>query len=464
MIRRATFLIIVMLLSAVAFAAPAGKKYTLVIDAGHGGKDPGAPGSFSYEKDINLAVALAFGRYVEENCSDVNVVYTRKTDVFVTLQGRADIANKAKADLFISIHTNSAKGKSARGFSTYTLGMHRAADNLEVAKRENDVIELENDYKTKYHGFDPNSSESYIMFEFLQDKNMEKSVKLARYIQDSVCSLPNRENRKVHQAGFLVLRETSMPSCLLELGFITNDAEERELNDKYTQDQIARSIYQAFVEYKDATSGLRSTGKINVAPHVSASLSTVNSHTATTTEAKPAASSLSQAKPSAPQTKKEQKPTVAAARPEPKKTEPAKTEPKKAEPAKQEPKKADAPKTATKPVATAAKTEQKPQPKQKPQPVAQAKTVNGLIFKIQILSGSVLVNQNDPRLNDTKNVEYTIEDGVYKYTVGSSADYNEIYKLKVKIQEDFPQSFIVAYRDGKKVVLKEAIEEWKKKQ
>ena len=172
MTRRSLISFILILFAAVAMAA--GKhKFTLVIDPGHGGHDVGAMGKFSKEKDINLLTALAFGKYVERNCSDVKVIYTRKTDVFVTLHGRAEIANKAKADLFISIHTNSLPGKKiSRGLETYTLGMHRASDNLDVAKRENSVILVEKDYKKHYEGLDPNSSESYIIFEFLQDHNM----------------------------------------------------------------------------------------------------------------------------------------------------------------------------------------------------------------------------------------------------------------------------------------------------
>ena len=235
----------------------AGKhKFTLVIDPGHGGHDVGAMGKFSKEKDINLRTALAFGKYVERNCNDVKVIYTRKTDVFVTLQGRAEIANKAKADLFISIHTNSLPGKKiSRGLETYTLGMHRAADNLDVAKRENSVILVEKDYKKHYGGFDPNSSESYIIFEFLQDHNMAKSVELAKLVQSNVCSTANRPNKGVKQAGFLVLRETSMPSCLIELGFISTSDEEKILNTESEIDKMARGIYQAFVKYKNNYSG-----------------------------------------------------------------------------------------------------------------------------------------------------------------------------------------------------------------
>ena len=229
-----------------------GKTFTLVIDAGHGGHDAGAVGAFSKEKDINLNVALAFGRYVERNCPDVKVIYTRKTDVFVTLNDRANIANKAKADLFMSIHTNSLpSGRISRGMETYTLGMHRAADNLEVAKRENQVILQEKGYKETYQGFDPNSAESYIIFEFMQDNNMQKSVELAKLVQKNTCSLAGRLDKGVKQAGFLVLRATSMPSCLIELGFISTPDEERFLNSSSGIDNMARGIYNAFAQYKN---------------------------------------------------------------------------------------------------------------------------------------------------------------------------------------------------------------------
>ena len=226
--------------------------FTLVLDAGHGGKDPGALGrGKGREKNINLAVTLAVGKLVEQNMKDVKVIYTRKTDVFVELDERAHIANRAKADLFVSIHTNALPGKGqGRGSETYTLGMHRAADNLAVAKRENSVISLENDYENRYEGFDPKSSESYIIFEFMQDKNMEKSVRLATLVQQQFRAA-GRPDKGVHQAGFLVLRATSMPSCLIELGYITTASEETFLTSDRGVNQLAQSIYQAIKKYKE---------------------------------------------------------------------------------------------------------------------------------------------------------------------------------------------------------------------
>lgn len=227
--------------------------YTVVIDAGHGGRDVGAVGLKAKEKNINLKVALALGSMIRKHHPEVKVIYTRSTDVFVGLEQRASIAVKAKADLFISIHTNSTaagrKGTSVRGTETFTLGMHRAADNLAVAKRENSVITLETDYKQKYEGFDPNSSESYIIFELMQDRNMEASVKFARMVQRQFVSTARRVDKGVHQAGFLVLREVTMPSVLIELGFINNRQEETYLLSASGQTQLARSIYNAFKAY-----------------------------------------------------------------------------------------------------------------------------------------------------------------------------------------------------------------------
>lgn len=229
--------------------------FTIVIDAGHGGRDAGAIGFISKEKNINLSIALELGRLLEANMKDMKVVYTRKTDVFVDLDKRAQIANKNKADLFISIHTNSTasgrNGTTVQGTETFTLGMHRAADNLEVAKRENSVITLESDYEEKYEGFDPKSSESYIIFELMQDEYMKQSVLLADMIQKQFASHAGRINKGVKQAGFLVLREVSMPSALIEVGFINNRAEEKFLNSKEGIAKMSRSIYNAIKKYKE---------------------------------------------------------------------------------------------------------------------------------------------------------------------------------------------------------------------
>lgn len=233
-------------------------RFTVVIDPGHGGNDPGAIGTRGKEKNINLNVARKLGRLIEDNCNDTKVVYTRKSDIFVPLHRRAEIANNAKANLFISIHTNAVARKNSyvKGTETYTLGLHRTEENLEVAKKENSVILIEDDYKQRYAGFNPNSSESYIIFEFMQDKNMSQSVNFATLIQQNFKSY-NRIDKGVHQAGFLVLRETSMPSVLIELGYISNPSEETYLlSDKGTTD-LANAIYRAFINYKGNSSKIK---------------------------------------------------------------------------------------------------------------------------------------------------------------------------------------------------------------
>lgn len=235
-------------------------RFIVVIDPGHGGNDPGAIGTRGKEKNINLNVARKLGRLIEDNCNDTKVVYTRKSDIFVPLHRRAEIANNAKANLFISIHTNAVAKKNSyvKGTETYTLGLHRTEENLEVAKKENSVILIEDDYKQRYAGFNPNSSESYIIFEFMQDKNMSQSVNFATLIQQNFKGY-NRTDKGVHQAGFLVLRETSMPSVLIELGYISNPSEETYLlSDKGTTD-LANAIYRAFINYKGNSSKIKPT-------------------------------------------------------------------------------------------------------------------------------------------------------------------------------------------------------------
>ena len=223
--------------------------FTVVIDAGHGGKDPGTLGSSSREKDVVLAIALKVGALINSRMPDVRVIYTRKGDEYPELYKRAEIANKAKANLFISIHADHAESPTVRGASTFTLGQNRAAENMAIAKRENSVILLEENYKQRYEGFDPNSPESYIMFEFMQTNYMDQSVRFAANIQ-SQFKRSGRVDRGVRQDVFLVLRNTSMPSVLIEVGFLSNLEEERYLKSSQGQDEVANNICQGFAEFK----------------------------------------------------------------------------------------------------------------------------------------------------------------------------------------------------------------------
>ncbi len=226
------------------------KVHIVVIDAGHGGKDPGACGTYAMEKDIALGIALKLGKYIKENFDDVMVIYTRESDVFVPLFDRADIANKANADLFISIHANSSDKKFVFGCETFVMGEHKNESNFEVAKTENNVITLEENYTTKYEGFDPNSIESYIIFSLMQRTYLNQSLKFAGKIQSEFKEKARRVDRGVFQAGFLVLWRTTMPSVLIETGFISHPDEEKYLSSQTGQDYLASAIFRAFREYK----------------------------------------------------------------------------------------------------------------------------------------------------------------------------------------------------------------------
>ena len=482
-------LTILILMAVVAYAAKA-KTFTLVIDAGHGGHDAGAIGAITKEKTINLNVALAFGRMVESNCKDVKVIYTRKTDVFVPLHTRADIANKAKADLFISIHTNALpKKRISRGMETYTLGMHRAADNLDVAKRENSVILIEKDYKQRYQGFDPNSSESYIMFEFIQDRNMAQSVELAKLVQKRTCATAGRQNKGVKQAGFLVLRETSMPSCLIELGFISTPDEERFLNSQDGVEKLGIGIYQAFVDYykksgsgakveevkgqkeegrgkKDEVRVQKEDVKVKIQQEaevktpkeelkarpkgrMARELADIREGRVPDADIEPVKvenkNMIEEPEPAEELLKED---SVAVAKVEPLPEPIQKPEP--------TPKTKSTPAAETKPA-----TETKPVPTPKPAP-AVAGATGGPVFKLQILASSTKLKSTDPQLKGQKQVDCYQEGGLYKYTLGSSENYNEIYQLRKTQLTNFPQAFIIAFKDGKKMNVQEAIQEFKR--
>jgi N-acetylmuramoyl-L-alanine amidase len=236
-------------------ATVSAKQFVVVIDPGHGGKDPGAVNKNIREKDVVLGIGLKLGKLINENHSDVKVIFTRNTDVFIPLIERSNIANKNKADLFISIHANFCSTPSTRGTETFALGLHRSQDNLDVAKKENSVILLEQGYKTTYEDFDPNSSESYIMFEMVQDEFLKQSLSFANAIQQQFKSHISTDNRGVKQAGFLVLRQSSMPSVLIESGFLSNPAEANYLSSDEGQQQVAASVFEAFKKFKGKNSG-----------------------------------------------------------------------------------------------------------------------------------------------------------------------------------------------------------------
>ena len=417
-------LFIFLIISLVSSAADANRKFTLCIDPGHGGKDTGAPGSKSVEKNINLSVALAFGRYVERNCPDVTVVYTRKTDVFIPLYERAEIANRKKADLFISVHTNALKGNhSMRGFETYTLGdgrSHAKKENLEVAKRENSVILLEKDYQQHYVGFDPNSPESNIMFEFIQDKNLTRSIEFAKMLQTHVCRAANRPNKGVHQQNLAVLRLTSMPACLIELGYISTPEEERMLNDKAQVDNMARGIYNAFVQYKNKYDTRMTVPYKTISDPISETPEP--GQTTGTDNTDMQASADNPNKDNADNTANPER------NPKPSRTNNAEKKPAKTQ-------------TVARPTGIIDKT----------QPV----------FKVQIIAAQRQLKAGDHNFRGLEGCEFYQENGMVKYTYGASNNYNEIYRLRNAILDKFPGAFIIALKNGDKMDVNQAIREFK---
>jgi len=347
------------------------KDFTVVIDAGHGGKDPGAISANKklYEKDVTLKVALMVGESIKKNHPEVKVLYTRKTDVFVGLNDRARMANKANADLFISIHTNAAKSRSAKGAETYTLGIEeeRTERNLEIAKRENGVIFLEDNHEKTYANFNPNSPESYIIFEYMQSEFVKESIHMAQYVQEHLASDANRHDRGVRQAGFLVLNATSMPSILVELGYISNAEDAKYLGSESGQKRMSRCISEAFDKYYTDLMKLNA-----IQPAVESTRST----------------------------------TIPASKEQPKAIQ---------------------------------GDEQQP------------------VFKVQFLSSSKQLAAEDKAFKGLKPVEFYYDKGLYKYTYGSSTNYNDIIRIKKKVNEKFKDAFIVAFVQGERIDTQQAI-------
>ncbi len=380
-------------------------RFTVVLDAGHGGHDPGAMGSISKEKDINLGVVLSLGEMIEKSFDDVKVVYTRKTDKYLTLQERADVVNDNHANLFICIHTNSAQSPSAYGAETFTLGLAKTKANLDVAMRENSVILLEDDYKSKYKGFDPNSVDSYIMFEFMQDSYLDKSIEFSSSVQKQFVSHCRRLDRGVRQAGFWVLHRSACPSVLVELGFISNPAEERYLSSGVGQKEMAGAIFNSFVDFKrnhDKKSGLKPSAVAKKEP-VKAPV---------VEEPKISDSIIPKQEP------EKTKPSDSKKLPETTKTEVAKTNN----------------------VDVIEKSLQRP------------------IFKVQLFATGKVLKPNSSEFKGIKDTEYFTEGAYNKYTVGAETDYKKIEQIRAEVLSKFPQAFIIAFVGDKKISAKEALE------
>jgi len=374
--RRFPFLLLLLTVvsSFPSLQAATSQPFTIVIDAGHGGKDPGALGTLVREKDVVLDVALRFGRLVNQRFPTVKIIYTRNTDVFIPLNQRAIIANKANANLFVSIHADYSENKSAKGPTLFTLGPNRSKDNFEIAKRENAVILLEENYEQRYEGFDPNSAESYIMFEFMQDNYMTKSIEFASTLHATFRNA-GRPSRGVRQDVFLVLRNTSMPSVLVELGFLTNREEEVFLKSDSGKDQMANSLVNAFSDFKtdyDRKNGAKDTSVRPTDP----------------------ADSLTDKTPEQTTEKEAEANSPVAASPE-------------------------------------------------------------ISFCIQLLTSPSKLPKNDPHFKG-HTLEYYVEKGFYKYTFGKYLDFDSANAKRTTLLEAFPDAFIIAFQQGKRIPVTDA--------
>lgn len=371
-----------------------GKLRTVVIDPGHGGKDKGCLGAQSYEKDVALAISLKLGEYLEQTYPDLNVIYTRKTDVFVELQDRAKIANQAKADLFICIHANANDNKGAYGTETFVMGDAKSEANMRAAQRENSVILLEDDYESKYENFDPKSPESYILFSLSTKAHQAQSIAFAEKIQAQFRERVNRKDRGVKTAGFLVLHQTTMPSVLIETGFLTNRNEEQFLISKQGQDYLASAIYRAFKEYK---SEVESVSKSIIEESVKKDAEEI---------------------------------------------EPAKTQER---------------------VEKEVKKTVKEEEVKKEQIIKQSKkeervSEEGLLFKIQIATFASEVKASPENFKGLEDVSYYEAGGLYRYTYGSAKTWDAANELQKKVRDSgYEDAFVVAFHNGKRIAVGEAV-------
>ena len=418
--KRTTYLMVlfVMLLMGVTSVVMGqNKPFLVVLDAGHGGHDAGAVGrpTTNREKDINLAIALKVGKLLQQNCPDVQVLYTRSTDVFVTLSGRADIANKAKADLFVSIHTNAIERSASRrpmGVQSYTLTLRTAQTNLEVEKRENSVIQFEADGAQKYSFMNPNSPESEIMFELMQDRDMQESVNFAKLAQEEMVKTGGRKDMGVLQANLAVLRLTYMPSVLIEVGFISTPEEELFLMSDEGRSVMAKCIYNAISRYKTQHTGRMSNLEKIDTKAVQQQIEENNAQLKEAIEQAESANETEEPQPEVVQTP-QTNPVVVL------------------------------------PVTTPTETTQTTS-------TSNAKPV----FKVQFLSSPKHLVPGSTQFKGVQGEAYK-EGNVYKYMYGSTTDYNEATKLKNTIADRFPDAFVVAFKDGQKVNVADAVNEWK---
>ena len=397
------------------------ENFVVVIDPGHGGRDGGATRGKYKEKDINLAVALNLGKLIEDSFSDVKVIYTRKTDVAVALDERAKIANKAKANLFISIHTNStdAVTTSALGADTYILGLARTDENIKVQQRENSVVVLEDNYKQRYQGFDPNSPESHIIFEFMTNKYIEQSLEFATEIQKNFKTIAKRKDRGVRQAGFLVLRDTAMPSVLVELGFINNPAEAKYLVSTIGQRTLASAIFAGFKSYKKEFDKKQS----------SKSITSDNKESSQNTIIKP------------------KEVTPAASK---QVTQPVKESSNDSSGFVSKPKQ-DMTVVTKQTVNTPAEKPKTPVVAQSVKDVKPSINPNEIEYRVQLFIARTEVVSGSPQLKGLSPVSFYIDNGVYKYTYGSTTNRDEAVRIQHEVRSKFGDAFIIEFRNGQRI-------------
>ena len=433
--KKLIYIILLMCCCCVTTAVAADKKFTLVIDAGHGGKDPGTVGKTAKEKNIALKTALYLGKYVEANCPDVKVVYTRKKDVFVELKERAAIANRNHADLFISIHVNSvASKKPITGIEVYSQGMRRSDEKLSAAQRENSVILLEDNYKQHYAGFDPNSPESTILFDMMFDKYMENSVEISRCIANRLKAV-GRPGR-VKQDNFAVLRLTALPACLVELGYVTTPSEEQYMNNDANLDKMAFAIFQAFQDYRKKYTGAFILDPVLTPEPETPAVTEEPQDIPATNGQQPAANSQQPAANSQQPTANSQQPAASSQQPTANSQQPA------------------------------ANSQHPTANSQQPAANGQQPTANSqqptAIFKVQLFISKQKLKAGDKLLKGVTDFDSYQEGGYWKYTTGASADYNEIARLRRQLSDKFPEAFIIAFKDGEKTDIQKAIQEFKK--
>lgn len=424
----------------------AGQVKTVVIDAGHGGDKPGAVGRKTQEKTLTLQMALKLGKLIEDNYKDVTIIYTRTTDVDITLADRARLANKAKADLFISIHCNSWTNSTPTGVETYVMGLSQSKANMEVAKKENADILLEKGYKdnSDYQGFDPNSPESYVMFAMYQNAYLDKSLDFAGFIQDQYKSAIKTINRGVKQAEIFVLYKTAMPAVLTEVGFISNPEEEQYMMSDEGQAAIVSSIFKAFATYKSNVEGTKVPKdlKIELKGYKEKAKKEINTPVKT--------------KPEEPAPTEPAKPAVEKVPEAPTADQPTTFVPSTAQTNVEPPLPMDEPKEALAPVQDSAPQVEVTPPTQNP---AAEQQKRGVVYKVQFMTSANALKENAREFKGITDYEYYLQRGTYCYTTGSFATAPEAVKHQKAVRErGFKDAFVVAFLDGERISLQKAKE------